>query len=112
MASNNSGPFVSRVRRLLIAAAVASPGLASFATLAFAQGSYPDKAIRLVMPYPAGGMSDVSARTIAQPLSKALGQPIIVENKADIKAENMKDLLALIKASPDKLAIGISPIEW
>jgi tripartite-type tricarboxylate transporter receptor subunit TctC len=46
---------------------------------AFAQ-TYPSKPVSLMVPYPAGGLSDVIARTVNNTLSKNLGQPVIVEN--------------------------------
>jgi tripartite-type tricarboxylate transporter receptor subunit TctC len=49
---------------------------------AFAQGTYPDKPIRLVVPFSVGGGTDVVARVVAKALSDRLGQPIIVENRA------------------------------
>jgi tripartite-type tricarboxylate transporter receptor subunit TctC len=49
---------------------------------AFAQGSYPDRPIRLVVPFAPGGVTDTSGRVIAEALSKRLGQQVIVENKA------------------------------
>jgi tripartite-type tricarboxylate transporter receptor subunit TctC len=65
--------------RLLIrlAAAVA---LVLASSVAFAQ-AWPSRSIRLIVSYPPGGVTDVVARLIAQPLGEALGQTIIVENK-------------------------------
>ncbi len=62
-------------RHLLLGAA----GLA--ATRAFAQGGYPTKAIQWIVPYPAGGGTDIVARTVAQAMGPALGQTLVVENK-------------------------------
>jgi tripartite-type tricarboxylate transporter receptor subunit TctC len=57
----------------------AALGVAISAPPAFAQ--YPSKPIRLVLPTPAGGPSDVAARALGQALSKSLGQAVVVENK-------------------------------
>lgn len=65
------------IGRLVMAGAV-SLGMAGTAQ---AQGSYPAKPIRLVVPYPAGGATDVAARTLQPRLQEELGQPIIVENR-------------------------------
>ena len=44
--------------------------------------TYPDRPIRLIAPFPAGGLADVLARAIGDEMSKTLGQPVIVENRA------------------------------
>lgn len=63
----------------LVMAGTLSLGLASAAV---AQGAaYPNKPIRIVVPYPAGGATDVAARTLQPRLQEELGQPIIVENR-------------------------------
>lgn len=138
---------------------------------AHAQEQYPNKPIKFVVPYPAGGVSDNSSRAIADRLGRELGQTMIIENKAgaastlssnyvarsapdgytiyaapvsivinpvlqekveydpqkdfspismmitsafvlqanlDLKVKDLKELLALIRANPDKYAIGTS----
>lgn len=70
--------FGARRRLLAMAASGACLAVASFGALAQA---YPNKPIRIVVPYAAGGGADANARLLAQPLSQLLGQPIIVENR-------------------------------
>lgn len=68
-----------RMRRRVLAGIVASLALAS--TTPFAQGQYPAKPVRLIVPFPPGAGTDTVARYIAQKLTDALGQPVVVENR-------------------------------
>lgn len=58
---------------------IATAALAGIATPAFAQ--YPDRPIKLVLPFPPGGETDPFARNLGNALSKRLGQPIVIENR-------------------------------
>lgn len=92
-------------RRSLLAAASAS---VLAATPAFAQDNYPNKPIRIVVPFTAGGIVDTIARTIGQKMSTKFGQPVIVDNKAgaggaigtDFVAKSVPDGYTLLLVSP------------
>lgn len=71
-----------KTRRFAMLVAAASMACSA----AFAQGSFPNKPIRIIVPYPAGGLSDFQVRAIADPLGKLLGQPVIVDNKPGASA--------------------------
>ena len=68
-------------RRDFVLAAAAAIGTACLTTPAWA-APYPEKSIRLVVPFPAGGATDFMARSLAQKLSERLGQPVVLDNKA------------------------------
>jgi tripartite-type tricarboxylate transporter receptor subunit TctC len=94
-----------------IAAVVAS----TLATLAFAQ-AWPAKPIRVIVPYPPGGTSDILARALGPKMQEALGQPWVVENKpgatgnvgADLVAKSPADGYTLLLADIGSLAISPS----
>ena len=71
---------------------------------ACAQSSWPTKPIRLIVPYPAGGPVDQLARAIAPKLGEALGQNIIIDNKAGASGTIGMDVA--IKAEPDGYTFG------
>ena len=83
------------VRRALLAAAA----LAALSPLAVQAQAFPDRPIRLLIPYAAGGSTDNMARVLQEPLQKALGQPVIIENKAG--ASGVIAAREVIRAKPD-----------
>jgi tripartite-type tricarboxylate transporter receptor subunit TctC len=68
--------------------------------------SYPDKPIRLMAPFPAGGLADVLARAVGDELSKSLGQPVIVENRTGAGGNIGADAVA--RAEPDGYTLLMS----
>lgn len=93
-------PFTRRTALQLAALA-----LASVAGAAHAQ-AWPSKPVSLVVPFPAGGTTDVLARALAERLSPAIGQPVIVENKPGAGATIGADYVAKAKADGHTLLIG------
>jgi tripartite-type tricarboxylate transporter receptor subunit TctC len=76
--------------------------LSSLLVLCSAQvaiAAYPDQPIKLVVPFPAGGTTDVLARTIAVKLTERIGQPVVVDNRAG--AGGTIAALAVAKSAPD-----------
>lgn len=61
--------------------------------------SYPDRPVRIIIPFPPGGATDTLARVVSLKMGKTLGQPIVVENRAGATGAIGSDVIA--KASPD-----------
>ncbi|MCZ8149009.1 MAG: tripartite tricarboxylate transporter substrate-binding protein, partial [Roseomonas sp.] len=99
-------------RRLLLAAA----GAGLLAQPALAQSPWPNRPVRLIVAYPAGGSTDIAARLLADRLSRAWSQPVVVENRAgaagtigaDSVAKSAPDGYTLLLAASPEIAIARS----
>ncbi|MBB6579819.1 tripartite-type tricarboxylate transporter receptor subunit TctC [Comamonas odontotermitis] len=99
------------MQRRTFAAAVASIaalGAAGFAAPAVAQADYPNRPIVLIVPYGAGGVSDVVARALALSMGKQLGQSVIIENKPGAGAS--MGVMDMKNAKPDGYRLTLSPV--
>ncbi len=96
-----------KLLKTLLSAATAA-ALTTIATGVMAQ-SYPTKPITLIVPWPAGGSTDVAMRAIAEGASKHLGQPIVIDNKAGASGTLGPATMAAT-AKPDGYTIAQMPI--
>ena len=83
---------------VVLAAAIASAS-------AFAQ-AYPARAVRLIVPFPAGGPADIFARALAQGMAEHFAQPVVIENRAG--AGGVVGVDAVAKAAPDGYMLGLN----
>jgi tripartite-type tricarboxylate transporter receptor subunit TctC len=90
---------VLRAKGIGMPAKLAFAALIALAGSALAAESYPDHPTTLIVPYAAGGSSDVLARLLGERLSKSLGQPIIIDNRAGAGSRLGIEIAA--KSAPD-----------
>ena len=95
---------------------VAGASLALLSASVVAQSGFPNKPIRLVVPFAPGGTTDLLARAVGQKMGEGLGQPLVIENKpgaggnigADSVAKSAPDGYTLLLGTPGPLAINAS----
>ena len=88
-------------RRLLAASVLGAAGLPG----ARAQGAWPNQTVKILVGFPGGSTPDVAARILAEPLAKALGQNVIVENKGG--ASGSIGAAAVAAAPPDGYTFAV-----
>ena len=92
-------------RRTLLAGAALLPAVAP---LAQAQGKYPDRPVKIIVPFPPGGGVDLTARLLMEPLSKELGQPIVIENKGG--AGGLIGTQSMVQSPPDGYTLALTSV--
>ena len=91
--------MVDRSKFMQRGAALSLAALALLATSTVPRAqTYPTHAVRLIVPFPAGGSNDVMARLIAPHLEQALGQPVIIDNRPAAAGQVGTDAVAKVPA--------------
>lgn len=80
----------------------------SLAVASAVAGAYPDRPVTLVVPFPAGGPTDIVGRVVAQGMAGVLGQPVVVENRSG--AAGQIGATAVARSKPDGYLIGLATV--
>lgn len=96
------------VRRQLLMAGVAAGGLGLTPLAALAQGKYPSRPVRFIVPVSPGGAVDTIARTLGEAVARRLGQPVVVENKVGASGMLATDYVAKAPADGYTLTLSLS----
>jgi len=99
---------LNRRNMVRAAAALMVAGLPAVLAQAQAQGAYPAKQVRLIVPFAPGGTTDIIARVVAEKVNQTLGQQMLVENKAGGGGSVGANEIA--KASPDGYTLGVATV--
>jgi tripartite-type tricarboxylate transporter receptor subunit TctC len=106
--ASNEVPMTPHGSLQLAATIVAAMWLAGSTPLAWAQSDLPDRPIRIIVPYNAGGAGDVMARAIGQSIGKTLGRSFVVENRPGGSGMIGTTAVARAKGDPTTLLLGSS----
>lgn len=107
MRNHTDNKYRAPVVRSWVSATLVAMSLSFGSSTVMAQ-NYPNKVIKLQVPFAAGGTTDIIARVIAEPLSRALGQPVIVDNKAG--GGGVVGALETVRSIPDGYSLAIATV--
>ena len=105
MTTTHKGAALSR--RTMCKALAAAPFVSLASDLTRAQAAYPNRPVRFVLPFGAGGVADVTSRLTAEKLGDKLGQRFVVENQPG--AGGINAVRTVLGAAPDGYTLGPSP---
>lgn len=94
------GPIMKLTRHFISASfKITALACAAFAAPALAQGTFPDRAVRIILPGPPGNVTDTMTRLVAKSMSEQFGQPVVVDNRPGGATIIATD--AVVKSKPD-----------